>query len=63
LRASLLGTATDISTKHPAVQLLYQVAHPAHEISVVEATQLHDLANVLELFLTGLAPIGRGGKG
>ncbi|GHO91437.1 hypothetical protein KSF_014850 [Reticulibacter mediterranei] len=62
LRASLLGSASTeaaTQTKHPAVQLLYQVAHPGHEISVVEATQLHDLAKTLELFLTGLAPIGR----
>lgn len=62
LRASLLGSAsseTVAQTKHPAVQLLYQVAHPGHEISVVEATQLHDLAKVLEVFLMGLTPIGR----
>lgn len=65
LRASLLGSATAetvAQTKHPAVQLLYQVAHPGHEISVVEATQLHDLAKVLEVFLMGLTPIGRGNK-
>ncbi|MBV9231929.1 MAG: hypothetical protein JOZ18_21645 [Chloroflexi bacterium] len=62
MRASLLGSAsaeTAGSTKHAAVQLLYHVAHPGHEISVVEATQLHDLAKVLEVFLVGLAPIGR----
>jgi hypothetical protein len=61
LRASLLGSseAAAAQTKHPAVQLLFQVAHPGHEISVVEATQLHDLAKVLEIFLMGLAPIGR----
>ncbi len=62
MRASLLGsTATEApsSAKHPAVQLLYRVAHPGHEISVGEATQLHDLARVLEGFLGGLAPIGR----
>lgn len=62
LRASLLGSAsTEASspTRHPAVQLLFNVAHPGHEISVVEATQLHDLAKTLEVFLTGLAPIGR----
>jgi hypothetical protein len=62
MRASLLGPAsseTTSSTKHAAVQLLYHVAHPGHEISVVEATQLHDLAKTLEVFLVGLAPIGR----
>lgn len=62
MRASLLGSpATEPvgQTKHPAVQLLYRVAHPGHEISIVEATQLHDLAKTLEAFLGGLAPIGR----
>ena len=62
MRASLLGSTsaeTGAPTRHPAVQLLYQVAHPGHEISVVEATQLHDLAKTLEMFLDGLAPIGR----
>jgi hypothetical protein len=38
---------------------LYQVAHAGHEVSVVEATQLYDLAKVLEGFLGDLAPIGR----
>jgi len=62
MRASLLGPATDeasIQTKHPAVQLLYQVAHAGHEVSVVEATQLYELAKALEVFLVGLTPIGR----
>jgi len=62
MRASLLGSATSESTtptKHPAVQLLYQVAHAGHEVSVVEATQLYDLAKALEAFLAGLVPIGR----
>jgi hypothetical protein len=63
MRASLLGSSAPVeaipANKHPAVQLLYHVAHPGHEISVVEATQLHDLAQVLEGFLGGLAPIGR----
>ena len=62
MRASLLGSAsaeTPTPTRHPAVQLLYRVAHPGHEISVGEATQLHDLAKVLEDFFNGLAPIGR----
>lgn len=62
MRASLLGPSssdTMPSVKHPAVQLLYHIAHPGHEISVAEATQLHDLAKVLEGFLGGLAPIGR----
>jgi hypothetical protein len=65
MRASLLGPSsseTALSTKHPAVQLLYQVAHAGHEISMVEATQLYDLAKVLESFLGGLAPIGRNAK-
>jgi hypothetical protein len=62
MRASLFGSATDettTSTRHPAVQLLYQVAHASHEVSVVEATQLYDLAKTLEAFLGGLSPIGR----
>jgi hypothetical protein len=62
MRASLLGAAaseTPTPTKHPAVQLLYRVAHPGHEISVVEATQLHDLAKALEDFFNNMAPIGR----
>ena|SRR5579862_1698835 len=62
MRASLLGSTApeaSASTRHPAVQMLYQIAHPGHEISVVEATQLHDLAKTLEVFLSGLAPIGR----
>jgi hypothetical protein len=65
MRASLLGAPSGETTapgKHPAVQLLFRVAHPGHEISVIEATQLHDLAKVLELFLAGLAPIGRSNK-
>ncbi len=62
MRASLLGSSsseTTTPTKHPAIQLLYQVAHAGHEVSVVEATQLYDLAKALEGFLGGLAPIGR----
>src|SRR5258708_36387438 len=62
MRASLLGNVTSENvgyTKHPAIQLLYQVAHAGHEVSVVEATQLYDLAKVLEGFLGDLAPIGR----
>ena len=63
MRASLLGSASTEAatsvTKHPAVQLLYQVAHAGHEVSVVEATQLYELAKVLEGFLVGLTPIGR----
>ena len=62
MRASLLGAAsseTQALTRHPAVQLLYRVAHPGHEVSITEATQLHDLARVLEDFFGGLAPIGR----
>jgi hypothetical protein len=65
MRASLLGSnASEVSSapaKHPAVHLLYQVAHARHEVSVVEATQLYDLAKALEGFLTGLMP-GRSSK-
>ena len=62
MRAALLGSATtepSSPTKHPAVQLLYQVAHAGHEVSIHEATQLYELAKALEVFLVGLAPIGR----
>jgi hypothetical protein len=62
MRASLLGAAAPTegaSTKHPAAQLLYRVAHPGHEVSIVEATQLHDLAKALESFWGDLSAIGR----
>ena len=62
MRASLLGSVvseTSTTSKHAAVQLLYQVAHANHEVSVVEATQLFELAKALEEFLGKLAPIGR----
>jgi hypothetical protein len=63
MRASLLGSsaaeATISTNKHPAVQLLYRVAHPGHEISMGEAVQLHDLAKALEGFLGDLGGIGR----
>ncbi len=62
MRASLLGAATGETTlpsKHPAVQLLYQVGRSGHEVSVAEATQLYELAKALEGFLVALAPIGR----
>ena len=62
MRASLFGSAqaeTPAPTRHPAVQLLFQVAHPGHEISVAEATHLHDLARQLEIFLNGMTSIGR----
>jgi len=62
MRASLLGSVgseTSTNTRHPAVQLLFQVAHANHEISVVEATQLFELAKAIEEFLGQLAPIGR----
>ncbi len=62
MRASLLGSATsEVATaaKHPAVQMLYYVAHAGHEVSVPEATQLYELAKTLEVFLSGLSPIGR----
>lgn len=65
MRASLLGSASTepaLSNKHPAVQLLYQVAHAGHEVSVGEATQLYDLAKALEGFLAGLIPSTRNGK-
>ncbi len=62
MRASLLGATTPVeggSTRHPAAQLLYRVAHPGHEVSIVEATQLHDLAKALESFWGDLSAIGR----
>lgn len=62
MRASLLGSLSNeasASVRHPAVQLLYKVAHANHEVSVAEATQLYELAKALEAFLSGLAPIGR----
>ena len=62
MRASLLGSLAhepSAPTRHPAVQLLYQVAHANHEVSIAEATQLYELAKALEAFLAGLAPIGR----
>lgn len=62
MRASLLGNTSNEAaspTKHPAIQMLYQVAHAGHEVSVVEATQLYELAKALEGFLGSLAPIGR----
>lgn len=62
MRASLLGSSTTSKTafaKHPGVQLLYRVGHAGHEVSRVEAAQLHDLAQVLEHFLGDIASIGR----
>ena len=62
MRASLLGSLSNEASapvRHPAVQLLYKVAHANHEVSVAEATQLYELAKALETFLAGLAPIGR----
>ena len=62
MRASLLGSVSNEASapvRHPAVQLLYKVAHANHEVSVPEATQLYELAKALEAFLGGLAPIGR----
>lgn len=62
MRASLLGSTSgeaSAPTRHPAVQLLYSVAHAGHEVSVPEATQLFELAKALEGFLGGLGPIGR----
>lgn len=65
MRASLLGSLSNEASapvRHPAVQLLYRVAHANHEVSVAEATQLYELAKALEAFLGGLAPIGRNVK-
>jgi hypothetical protein len=65
MRASLFGSVTSENvapTKHPALQMLYQVAHAGHEVSIVEATQLYDLAKALEGFLNNLTPIGRNNK-
>ena len=62
MRASLLGPSSPEKTssaKHPAVQLLYHVAHPGHEISMVEAAELHDLAKALEGFFSELSLINR----
>jgi hypothetical protein len=62
MRASLLGASAPTeggSTRHPAAQLLYRVAHPGHEVSIVEATQLHDLAKALESFWGDMSTIGR----
>lgn len=62
MRASLLGSLSGeepAPSRHAAVQLLYNVAHANHEVSIAEATQLYELAKALEVFLSGLAPIGR----
>ena len=63
LRASLFGTTAGEETapaaKHPALLLLYSVAHAGHEVSITEATQLFELAKALEGFLNTLAPIGK----
>ncbi len=62
MRASLLGSTSPEapgSGRHPAVQMLYRVAHPGHEVSMVEAAQLHDLAKALEGFFGDIAFIGR----
>lgn len=65
MRAALLGSVSNepaAPTRHPAVQLLYNVAHANHEVTVTEATQLYELAKALEVFLVGLGPIGRNVK-
>ncbi len=65
MRASLLGNQSgepQAPAKHPAVQMLYQVAHAGHEVSVVEATQLYELAKTLETFLGNMAWLGRSNK-
>jgi len=65
MRASLLGSLsneTAAPTRHPAVQLLFTVAHANHEVSISEATQLYELAKALEAFLDGLSPLGRSAR-
>jgi hypothetical protein len=62
MRASLLGTGAKEATapaKHPAVQMLLQVAHTGHEVSASEATQLYTMAKALEAFLGDIALGGR----
>lgn len=64
MRASLFGAGASegevaVPARHPALALLYQVAHAGHEVSAYEATQLYDLAKALDGFLSALAPIGR----
>ena len=62
MRASLLGAtapAEGASTRHPAAQLLYRVAHAGHEVSIIEATQVHDVGKALESFWGDLSAIGR----
>ena len=62
MRASLFGSPSDENgpaPKNPTVQLLYRIAHPGHEISMVEAAQIQDLARALEGFLGDLTFIGR----
>ena len=62
MRASLLGSSTTGQTsfaKHPGVQLLHRVGRAGHEVSRVEAAQLHDLAQVLEHFLGDMSSIGK----
>lgn len=61
MRASLLGSPTGeaAATRPAAVQLLYRVAKAGHEISMVEAAQLHDLAKSLEGFFGDITSIGR----
>ena len=62
MRASLLGSSSlekASSLKHPAVQLLYHVAHAGHMISIVEAAELYDLAKALEGFFSELSLINR----
>lgn len=65
MRASLFGNQAAeplAPAKHPAVQLLYQVAHAGHEVSATEATQLYDLAKTLEAFFGGMSQVGRNNK-
>jgi hypothetical protein len=60
MRASLFGAGEPETSSRPSVaSLLYHVAHTGHEVSAYEATQLHDLAKALEVFLGGLTPLGR----
>ena len=62
MRASLLGSIagdSELASRPAVVALLYQIAQPGHEISVLESTQLYELARALEGFLGALTLPGR----
>lgn len=61
MRASLLGGNPENAqqSRQAVVQLLKQVAHPGHEVTVNEANQLHDLGTILDSFLEGISALGR----